>query len=159
MSPLLKSVEKAGISGVQSKRNPFQISPADFFKGSEILRSEFAKLINTTEKNRIVLIPSVSYGMANVMNNLRATSGENIIVAAEQFPSNYYPWEKISSDKKLNLKIISTINGNGRGKIWNERILDAIDSKTKLVALGHVHWADGTMFQLEEIRKRTKHKI
>ncbi len=156
MSPLLKSVEKAGISGLVRKRNPFQISPADFFKDSEILRGEFAKLINTTETNRIALIPSVSYGMANVMNNLRVTSGENIIVAAEQFPSNYYPWEKICLDKKLNLKIISSINGNGRGKIWNERILDAIDAKTKLVALGHVHWADGTMFQLEEIRKRTK---
>jgi selenocysteine lyase/cysteine desulfurase len=43
-----------------------------------------------------------------------------------------------------------------RGKVWNERLLDAIDQQTKLVALGHVHWADGTLFNLKEIRKRTK---
>ena len=45
---------------------------------------------------------------------------------------------------------------NGRGKEWNERILNSIDTKTKLVSLGHVHWADGTLFQLTDIRKRTK---
>jgi selenocysteine lyase/cysteine desulfurase len=42
-----------------------------------------------------------------------------------------------------------------RGKIWNEQLLDAIDQRTKLVALGNVHWADGTLFNLKEIRKRT----
>jgi selenocysteine lyase/cysteine desulfurase len=44
----------------------------------------------------------------------------------------------------------------GRGRIWNERILEAIDNNTKLVALGHVHWADGTKFDLVNIRKRTR---
>ena len=55
------------------------------------------------------------------------------------------------------IKIISPPTElSSRGKIWNERILDAIDNNTKAVALGNVHWADGTLFQLEEIRKRTR---
>ena len=36
----------------------------------------------------------------------------------------------------------------GRGREWNERLLDAIDSRTAIVALGHVHWTDGTKFEL-----------
>ena len=32
----------------------------------------------------------------------------------------------------------------------------AIDSKTRMVAIGNVHWADGTLFDLVEIRKRTR---
>jgi selenocysteine lyase/cysteine desulfurase len=157
MSPLLKSVEKAGIEGIKRKRNPFSISTSDFFGDTEKVRAEFAKLIRAPDKKQIVIIPSVSYGMANVVANVRISKGENMIVAAEQFPSNYYPWQKLASEKQAELKVISPPSDlAGRGKIWNERILQSINNKTKLVALGHVHWADGTLFQLAEIRKRTR---
>lgn len=156
MSPLLKSVEKAGIKGMLRKRNPFSITPTDFFTETEILRSEFAKLINVKQNNRVVIIPSVSYGIATVAKNLLLSVGENVVVAAEQFPSNYYSWKELVQEKGGELKVVSSVQGQGRGKIWSERILESINSKTRLVALGHVHWADGTLFQLAEIRKRTK---
>ena len=100
MSPLLKSVEKAGIEGIKRKRNPFSISTSDFFDDTEKVRAEFAKLIHAPDKKQIVIIPSVSYGMANVVANVRISKGENMIVAAEQFPSNYYPWQKLASEKQ-----------------------------------------------------------
>ncbi len=157
MSPLLKSVEKAGKSGIERKRNPFQISANDFFSGSEPLRSEFGKLINVKDPKRIVIIPSVSYGLATVVKNAHLNSGDKIIVAAEQFPSNYYPWQRLTLDTKSTLTAIAPPDQmESRGKVWNERILEAIDSKTKIVSLGHVHWADGTRFDLESIRKRTR---
>jgi selenocysteine lyase/cysteine desulfurase len=42
-----------------------------------------------------------------------------------------------------------TIEGRGRG--WNARVLEAIDRQTAIVAIGHVHWTDGTRFDLEAI--------
>ncbi len=156
MSPLLKSVEKAGIRGLLRKRNPFSITPTDFFTETDILRQEYAKLIGVKESNRVVIIPSVSYGMATVAKNVKLSAGENVIVAAEQFPSNYYSWSDLTRERGAELKVVSSVQGTGRGKIWNERILESINTKTRLVALGHVHWADGTLFQLTEIRKRTR---
>ncbi|MBI3219288.1 MAG: aminotransferase class V-fold PLP-dependent enzyme [Bacteroidetes bacterium] len=156
MSPLLKSVEKAGLKGMLRKRNPFSITPSDFFTETEKLRNEFARLINVKQSNRIVIIPSVSYGIATVAKNLKISAGENVVVAAEQFPSNYYSWKELVHERGGELKVVSSVQSQGRGKIWNERILESINSKTRLVALGHVHWADGTLFQLTEIRKRTK---
>ncbi|MFM9837115.1 MAG: aminotransferase class V-fold PLP-dependent enzyme [Cyclobacteriaceae bacterium] len=157
MSPMLRSVEKAGVEGIKKKRNPFLISPEDFFTDTEKLRTEFSKLINISDKKRIALVPSVSYGMANVTHNVKIERGQNVIVATEQFPSNYYPWHKLCTENGGELKTISPPTSlEGRGKVWNERILNAIDAKTKVVALGHVHWADGTLFQLTEIRKRTR---
>ncbi len=157
MSPLPKSVEKAGVEGIKKKRNPFLISPEDFFTDTEKLRAEFSKLINISDKKRIALVPSVSYGMANVIHNVKIEKGQNVIVAAEQFPSNYYPWHKLCTENGGELKTISPPTSlEGRGKVWNERILNTIDAKTKVVAFGHVHWADGTLFQLTEIRKRTR---
>ena len=68
MSPILKSVEKAGISAMQRARNPFTVKPADFFSDAEKLRSAFARLINASDPGQIALIPSVSYGIGTVAN-------------------------------------------------------------------------------------------
>lgn len=157
MAPLLKSVEKEGIKGLRKKRNPTQVSPQDFFTDTDALRKEYAKLIRAKNPSRIVLIPSVSYGMATVAKNLSITKDQHIIVASEQFPSNYYPWQSLCEETGASLKSISPPEGFVyRGKQWNERILVAINANTRAVAIGNVHWADGTRFDLEAIRKRTK---
>jgi selenocysteine lyase/cysteine desulfurase len=157
MSPMLKSVEKAGIRGVRKKRNPISISPDDFFGDAENLRIEFAKTINVKNSKQIVIIPSVSYGMSNVAKNLTLQKGQNIVVASEQFPSNYYIWKTKCDQSGASLKVVSPPDSlHNRGGEWNQRILEAIDKNTVAVALGHVHWADGTKFNLVEIRKRSK---
>lgn len=157
MSPMLKSVEKMGIEALRRKRNPAGITPQDFFTESELLRKEYAKLINVSDPKRIVLIPSVSYGMATVANNVKLAAKDQVLVAAEQFPSNYYPWQTLCNKHGAEVKIIAPpATKEGRGKQWNERILAAINTKTRLVALGNIHWADGTRFDLVTIRKRTR---
>ena len=35
-------------------------------------------------------------------------------------------------------------------------MLEAIDARTAIVALGHVHWTDGTQFDLEAIGARAR---
>lgn len=157
MSPLLKSVEIAGIEGIRAKRNPFSISTNDFFLQTELLRKEYAKLIRASDPKRIVVIPSASYGLANVASNVRLAGGDKIVVTSEQFPSNYYPWQRLELETGATLEAVAPPGEpQGRGKIWNQRILEAIDRRTRIVALGHVHWTDGTRFDLEQIRIRTR---
>jgi selenocysteine lyase/cysteine desulfurase len=157
MSPLLKTVEKVGIQNLRRKRNPSTILAEDFFTDGELLRAEFARLINADNPKRIAIVPSVSYGMANVAVNLKIGRGEKILVAAEQFPSNYYPWQRLCLETGATINVIEPPKDLlQRGAIWNEKILSAIDNNTKAVAIGNVHWADGTLFQLEQIRKRTR---
>ena len=74
MSPLMRKVEKAGISGITMKRNPGKISVEEFFRESEALRLNYSRLINNPEPNRVVIIPSASYGVANVVNNWNGLS-------------------------------------------------------------------------------------
>lgn len=156
MSPMLKSVEEAGVAGIAKKRNPAIIVPDEFFNETEVLRQVIGQLIDTKETQRIVTIPSVSYGMANVMHNLGLKKGENIILSGEQFPSNYYPWKKNCDNHHGELKIIKAPEVyEGRAKQWNETILEAINNETRAVAIAHVHWADGTKFDLKAIRQRT----
>ena len=74
-----------------------------------------------------------------------------------QFPSNYYVWEKLATkfDAKLHIVAMPKTKNN-RGKKWNEAILNAISEKTKVVALGNLHWANGTLFDLKSIREKSK---
>ena len=152
MSPLLKKVEKAGIKGIIGKRKPYRIPPEDFFGESETLRRLYASLINVSDPSRIVIIPSVSYGMENAVKNLPKKKG-TIIAAGGQFPSNVYPWRANSA---YQINFIAPPISHNIGSLWNERILDAIDQDTAAVSLGQIHWVTGIKFDLQAIRKRTR---
>ena len=156
MSPNLKAVEEVGIQAILQKSQPWKVARADFFGPVEKLKSTFAKLINSTDSQRVAIIPSASYGIANVVKNVHATAENNIILVGEGFPSNYYSWKKLSAKTGAKIKVISAPNeGSSKGEIWNQNILNAIDENTVAVTLGNVHWADGTVFDLKKIREKT----
>jgi selenocysteine lyase/cysteine desulfurase len=155
MSPLLQSVEEAGIRAMLQKRSPNRIAPQDFFTDPERLRGLFARLVNARSGEEVALIPSVSYGMAVIAKNLNAARGQKIVVAEDQFPSNVYPWLTLAKEKGLEVQIVEMpTRQDERGSHWNERLLDAIGNHTALVAIGHVHWANGTVFDLEKIAEK-----
>lgn len=156
MSPMLKSVAEKGVHAIYGKEDPTTIKAEDFFNNTRKLREEFAKLIDVTDPNQCAIIPSVSYGMATVANNLKAGRGDNIIVTDEQFPSNVYAWHSLEKERGIEVNVVAAPKGEDRGKRWNELILDAINPHTKMVAIGHVHWADGTRYDLKSIRKRSR---
>jgi len=156
MAPLLKSVEDAGINGLKLKQAPQQIGHYEFFDLATQLREAYAQLINSTEPSRIAIQPSVSYGMASIAKNLKIEKGDNIVMVGEQFPSNVYTWQKLCAQHKATLKVVDApMQAAKRGKLWNERLLEAIDKRTRLLAMAHVHWSDGTKFDLPALRKRT----
>ena len=157
MSPMLKKVEKAGIAGLKIKRAPNKLLPNDFFVGVSNLKKHFATLINLKDHERIALAPSVSYGIANVTNNIKLESKNNVVLLGDQSPSNVYPW--MSLTKKYNAELVFVNKPNkekGCGEAWNENVLKKINNNTKVVSMGMVHWADGTIFDLEKIREKTR---
>ena len=73
-----------------------------------------------------------------------------------QFPSNVYPWLTLAKESGGSVKIIPAPKDGARGIKWNQAILEAINEHTGVVAIGHIHWADGTRFDLEAIRAKTR---
>ncbi|MBL7818280.1 MAG: aminotransferase class V-fold PLP-dependent enzyme [Saprospiraceae bacterium] len=156
MSPISNAVAAAGIESVKKKMQPYTIMPTDFFTETHQLKSLFAQIVNAEEPQRIALIPSVSYGIATVGKNIKAQKGQNIVIAEAQFPSNVYTWRELAKEKDLQLKTVPypIELPKGRGEAWNQRILESIDNQTAVVALSHVHWANGTKFNLKAISTR-----
>lgn len=155
MSPLLRSVEEAGIAGVLKKRNPVNISEADFFEEAEKVKALFGRLVNA-EASQLALIPSVSYGIATVMRNLPVNTGSKALIIGEEFPSDYMGLKQWCSTHDKTMQVVAAPQQLKKGKAWNETILKAIDTDTTVVVMSHVHWTDGTLFDLEAIGARCK---
>ena len=157
LSPSFKAVEKAGIDAVLQKSRPYLIPSSDFFDPVIELKKWFAKLIELDDYERIASIPSVSYGIATVAKNIKLKPGDTVVLMQEQFPSNYYSWKKLTDKYNARLKTVEVPKlKSNRAKLWNEAILEAIDDSTAVVAMGHIHWSSGALFDLKTIRAKTR---
>ena len=155
MAPTARKVEEAGIAGIRQRRNPAGVEHVDFFEGSNQLRTLFGQLIHAPSDS-VAIIPSASYGLAAIAANLPVEQGDRIVVLDEQFPSNVYVWRRTAADAGASLETVGPGERPGdRATRWNERILEAIDARTAIVAMPHIHWIDGTIFDLEAISRRT----
>ena len=155
MSPLLRVVEDAGISGLRRKRDPSVIGPDDFFQDAERIRCLFARLVNA-DPTRIAIMPAASYGVSTAVRNLAIQPGRRVVMAAEQFPGNVYGWRSAVARLGGAIDMVEPPESDHRGQAWTARILDAIGPDTAAVTLGNVHWTDGTRFDLGAIGRRAR---
>ena len=156
MSPLMKSVEAAGVTGIKKKLNPATYYTEDFFLPAEEVRRKFGKLINASAE-QIAVIPSASYGLKSAINNIPANTGNHAIVVSEEFPSGYYALAGWCKEHGKALKVIDAPGTlSGKGAAWNNKILEAITSDTSAVVISSIHWTDGTTFDLQKIGEKCK---
>jgi selenocysteine lyase/cysteine desulfurase len=156
MGPLPAAAQEAGIAGVRRKALP-TIPAADFFRESDEARVLLARVIGAAEAQRVAILPAVSYGIAIAARNLPCARGQNIVVAAEQFPSNVYAWRRLARERGAQLRTVAApVAAAPRAAAWSEAISDAIDGATCIVALPHVNWTDGTRFDLDQIGERVR---
>lgn len=153
-APQLKSVEAAAKHALWWRTENSGMPIDKFFEPVEDLKREFAQLIGAREVQRVALLPSTSYGISTVARNVPLEKGQHILVVADQFPSNYYPWEKVAAHAGAKLRTIERPDDSAT-ESWSDRVLTAINADTAVVAIANVHWADGSLFDLAAIRQRT----
>jgi selenocysteine lyase/cysteine desulfurase len=156
LGPIPRVVQDAGVAAVGRKANPALISPADFFHDSDEARRLFARLIGAADSGRIALIPAVSYGVATAARNTPISKGQNLVFIAEDFPSDVYAWRKAAAKAGAHVRVIACPGGPSPGAQWNAQVLEAIDRDTAVVVVPHVHWADGTLFDLSAIGRAAR---
>ena len=160
MSPQLRCVESAGVEALRVLRDPTRIGAADFFDDADHVRALFAALVEAPgAAERVALIPAVSYGIETVARNVALGPGRSVVVLGGQFPSHVYPWRRLAAETGGTVRTVEApapLGAEGRGAGWNTRLLEAIDATTEVVAVPHVHWADGTVFDLEAVGARAR---
>jgi selenocysteine lyase/cysteine desulfurase len=151
MSPQLRSVRAAGEAALGRKAHPWTVKAADFFSGAEELRGLFASLVGADVEG-VALVPSVSYGMAVVSANLKVRQGQRLLVLAEEFPSNLFPWRELAQRTGGSVFTVPRpVDGD-----WTRAVLEALDERAALVAVPHCHWTDGTWVDLVKVGARAR---
>lgn len=151
LGPLPQTAVNAGRKGLARKQHPWNIRSRSFFEDTRRVRPKLARLINA-DLEGIAFSPSASYGMAVVAKNTPLKRGESIVILADQFPSNVYPWRRLADETGAELL---TVAGDHSQSV-TEAILSAIDDKTGLVAIPQVRWTDGALVDAKRIAKAAR---
>lgn len=146
LSPLLRSVRAAGEEAVGRRARPWTISDADWFTDVEELRSKIGLLIGGTA-DHVALVPATSYGLAVAAGNMKASPGDRVLVLDQEFPSNYYTWQRFTQRTGAELLVI----GREPGQSWTEAIVDAVDERVAVASVPNVHWMNGALVDLERV--------
>ena len=122
------------------------ITSEEFFDASEAVRARFAGLINAAP-NDVAFAPAVSYGIAQAAANITLERTQTIVMLAEQFPSNVYPWMALA--ERTGAQVIAVARPSDDD--WTAALLAAINTATGVVAVPHCHWTDGGLIDLEAV--------
>jgi selenocysteine lyase/cysteine desulfurase len=146
MSPLMKAAVEAGTVALTRKAHPWEITPEKFFTGADEFRAVAAQFVGSSPDD-VAIVPSASYGIATAAQNLPVAKGQSILVLEEQFPSNYYSWQRRTEAVGATLKVVPWPTDND----WTAAVLESLTSEVAIAALPHVHWTSGGMLDLVRI--------
>ena len=150
MAPLMHSVVEAGIRGARRKARPWEITAPDFFTDGAHARGLFARIVNARAED-VAIVPAASYGMAVAARNLPLGAGQTVVVLADQFPSNLYPWRAAAARASAEVVPVDAPDGD-----LTAAVLAAIDERTAIAALPHCRWTDGALLDIEAIAERLR---
>ena len=108
-----------------------------FYQHAERVRRLAAELIGA-KADEVTFIKNTSEGINFVANGLTWKSGDNVVTTNVEFPSNMFAWRNLES---RGVKVRMAMDEGGR--IPLDRIVEAIDSRTRVVAISSVQWASG----------------
>lgn len=109
------------------------------------VREAAARLIGAG-LDEIAFVKNTSEGICFVAEGFPWNPGDNVVTAAEEYPSNLYPWINLKH-RGVELRRVAT----RERRIWPEDLLAATDSRTRLVAISFVEYASGYRNDLEAI--------
>jgi len=111
----------------------------------EAIRDQVARLLNA-DRDEIAFISSTTHGIGLIAEGYPWRSGDNVVTAAEEYPSNIYPWMNLAS-RGVDLRLVPS----RQGRIWLEDLSAAIDGRTRLLAISHVEFASGFRNDLDAL--------
>ena len=109
------------------------------------LRSLSARLLSA-QAEEIALIHNTTEGITLVAEGYPWKPGDNVVIPADEFPSNQYPWLNLA-DRGVETRRIPV----DRGQLDLDRLLAACDRRTRIVAVSWVSYASGWRNDLDRL--------
>jgi selenocysteine lyase/cysteine desulfurase len=111
----------------------------------EAIRDQAALLLNA-HRDEIAFVNSTTHGIGLVAEGFPWQPGDNVVSAADEYPSNIYPWMNLES-RGVSLRRVES----REGRIWIEDLAAAMDRSTRVLAISHVEFATGFRNDLDDL--------
>ncbi|HUU82382.1 MAG TPA: aminotransferase class V-fold PLP-dependent enzyme [Phycisphaerae bacterium] len=108
-----------------------------FYKHAEHVRQRAAALINANA-DEVTFVKNTSEGLNFVANGISWNRGDNIVTTNVEFPANIYPWQALQS---RGVQVNMVLEEDGRIPI--QKLIEAVNSRTRLVTISSVQFASG----------------
>lgn len=111
----------------------------------EAARVKVQHFLNARDTREIVFVRGTTEGInlvANSWGRKNIADGDEIVISAIEHHSNIVPWQMLCAEQGATLRIIPA---NDRGELLLDEYEKRLNDRTKLVAIGHVSNALGTI--------------
>jgi cysteine desulfurase/selenocysteine lyase len=117
-----------------------------WMKTEQQLKHRLALLINAASSDEIAILKNTSEGLSLIAQGLKFNAGDNIVIPAEEFPSNKVVWQALEA-QGVTVKLIPVQD------ITNpeQALIDAMDEHTRLLSCSSVQFARGLQLELNII--------
>ncbi len=118
-------------------------------KKVEELRGHIRELINARFLSEIAFLKNTSEGLSVVAGGVNWQAGDNIVYAAQEFPSNRFVWDAVGRDFGVEVRVANLAPDKLSGEA---ALIQKMDHHTRLVAVSSIQYASGYRMDLKQLK-------
>jgi selenocysteine lyase/cysteine desulfurase len=145
VAPISKPAQKAILDWAADMVENGDVHERQWMRRVEEVRRMAGQLINADPAD-IAFVKNTSEGIGIVAEGLAWRTGDNVVTAAEEYPSNLYPWMNLAG-RGVEVRMVASRDR----RVCIDDIRKAIDARTRLVSLSFVEFASGYRNNLDAI--------
>ena len=145
VAPLPRRPERSSANGPSHRSRTASSAGRSSERRLEAIRDRVASLINA-DRDEIAFINSTTQGIGLIAEGYPWRDGDNVVTAADEYPSNLLPWMNLAS-RGVDVRQVPS----REGRIWLEDLVAAIDRSTRVLAISHVEFATGFRNDLDAL--------
>ena len=146
VSPLPVPAIEAVESQLKDVHQNGSLNFRDWLRVKQSARELLAQLLNARPE-QVAFTRNTSDGLSTVANGMRWQPSDNIVTFQHEFPSNIYPWLRLT--KTLGVELRTCEERDGR--IDLDELIALVDRNTRIIAISHVQFASGFRTDLERL--------
>ena len=120
----------------------------DWLGVKQSARVLLAQLLNARPE-QVAFTRNTSDGLSTVANGMKWRPGDNIVTFKHEFPSNIYPWLRLTQSQGVELRTCDEHNA----RIDLDELTSLVNQHTRIIAISHVQFASGFRVDLERLGK------
>ncbi len=117
------------------------------------VRGLAARLINAPDADDVYFVPNTTHGIGVIAEGFPWQPGDNVVLPAEEYPSNQYPWMNL---KSRGVEVRSVPSRGSRVSV--DDIRDAMGGRTRVLAVSAVEFASGYRMDLHALGQLCRDK-